>query len=67
MKTLEGRIRRLKEAIGKGEFEGLVVDRSKSQQEIDTQFARSAYEFQKKESSDEIHELERDGAKILGD
>ena len=46
-------------------FEGLIVGRSKSQQEIDAQIGRLADEFRKKESSDGIQELERDGIEIL--
>ena len=44
-------------------FEGLIVGRSKSQQEIDAQIGRLADEFRKKESPAGMHELERDGAK----
>ena len=65
MKTSEGKIRTPKEAIGKGECEGLIIGRSAFQQQIDTQIVRSADEFRKKESSDGIQELERDGIEIL--
>ena len=44
----------------------MIVDWSKSQQEIDTQIDRLADEFRKNESSDEIHELERDGGRNSG-
>ena len=39
----------------------MIIGRSKSQQEIDTQIDRLADEFQKTESADGSHELERDG------
>ena len=39
----------------------MIIGRSRSQQEVDTQIDRLADEFQKTESSDGIHELERDG------
>ena len=37
----------------------MIIDRSKSQQDIGTQIDRLGGEFQKKERSGEIHELER--------
>ena len=45
----------------KREFDGSTIGRSKSQQEIDTRIDRSAAEIQKRESSDGIHELRREG------
>ena len=61
MKNSHGKIGKLKKGIGKGEFKGLVVGRSESRQEIETRIDRLDNEFRKKESSGEIHELERDG------
>ena len=66
MKNLQGKIRNLKKEIEKWEFEGLVVDLSKSQQGIDTQIDRLAGEFRKNESPDGIHELERDCGRNSG-
>ena len=63
---LAGEIRKFKKEIAIGEFKGFVVDRSKSQQEIETQIDRLADEFRKKASSDEIHEKERDGDQNYG-
>ena len=54
----------------KGKFEGLIIGRSKSQQEIDTQIDQLAEEFQRAEISEEIQELEREGyqySERLGD
>ena len=42
----------MKGEIGKGEFKGLIIDRSKMQEEIDSQIEVSAKEFQKLESSE---------------
>ena len=61
MKISQGGIKKLKREIERGEFGGLIVDRSKSQQEIDTQTDRLSGEFRKTESSDGIHEFGRDG------
>ena len=41
----------MKGEIGKGEFKGLIIDRSKMQEEIDSQIEVSAKEFRKLESS----------------
>ena len=41
----------------------MLIDRPKSQQEIDAKIDRLDDESQKNESSDEIHKLERDGGK----
>ena len=49
------------EEIEKGGSDGLIVDLSISRQEIDAQIDRLDDEFQKKESSGGVHELERDG------
>ena len=49
MKNLQGRIKKLKKEIESGEFKGLIIDRSKSQQEIDTHIDQLAEEFQKAE------------------
>ena len=48
VKNSQGKIRKLNGEVGKWEFEGLSVDRSKSQQEIDTQIDRLDDDFQKK-------------------
>ena len=61
--NLQGEIRRQKKGDGGGEFDGLIIGRSQSQQEIDAQIDRLADEFRKKESPAGTHELERDGAK----
>ena len=61
MKNPQGRIKKLQKEIEKGEFEGLIIGRSKSQQEIDTQIDQLAEEFQKTECSGGIPELESDG------
>ena len=66
MKDHHGKIRKLKNAIERGDLKGFTIDRSKSQQEIDTQVDRLAGEFQVKESFEEIHELERDGGGNYG-
>ena len=42
--------------IGKGDFKGLIIDRSKTQGEIDSQIDVSAQEFRKLESSEEHQE-----------
>ena len=44
----------------------MIVGQSKSQQEIDTQIDRVADEFRKGGSSEEIHELGRDGDRNSG-
>ena len=49
MKKLHDRIKKLKKEIDKGESEGLIIGRSKSQQEIDTRIDQLAAEFQKAE------------------
>ena len=66
MKNPQGKIRKLKREIEKGEFGGLIIDRSQAQQDVDTQIDRRGGEFEKKESSAEIHELERDGSRNSG-
>ena len=55
----------MKNEICQGEFEGLIIDRSKSQQEIHTQIDQLAVEFQKAEGSEEILELESDGGQYF--
>ena len=67
MKNSQGRIKKLKKEIRKGKFEGLIIDRSKSQQEIDIQIVQLGEVFQKTECSEEIPELERDGDQYSGD
>ena len=67
MKNLQGGIKRLAGEIENGEFKGLIIDRVKSQQVIDTQFAQLAYEFPKTEWPGEIPELESEGVNILRD
>ena len=52
------------------EFKGSIVDRLKSQHEIDTQIDKLDEEFQPAECSDEIPELESEGGQYsdgLGD
>ena len=58
MKNLQGGIKRLAGEIENGEFKGLIIDRSKSQQEIDTQIDQLDEGFQKAEGSEEIPGLE---------
>ena len=48
----------IEESNRKGEFEGLIFDRSKSQQEIDTRIDQLDGEFQKAECHGEIPELD---------
>ena len=68
-KESEGQNTKIEERNRKREFKGLVVGRSKSLQEIGTQIDRLADEFQKgkKGSSEEIHDLDRDGDRNSGD
>ena len=62
MKNSQGRIKKLKKSIAKGEFRGSIIDRAKSQQGIDTQIDQLDGEFQKKtERSAGMSELERGG------
>ena len=58
-------IKKLKTGIAKGDFGGLVVGRSKSQQEIDTRIDQLAEEFQKTKCSEEMPQLESEGVDIL--
>ena len=67
MKNSQCEIRKLKKEIEEGGFNGLIMGRSKSQQEIDTRIDRLGDEFRKREISGRIHELEREGVKILMD
>ena len=60
IKNLEIQIKRTKTDLEKSEFKDFIIDRTKSQQEIDTQIDRLADEFQKDESSEESHELARE-------
>ena len=60
MKNSQCEIRKLKKEIEEGGFNGLIMGRSKSQQEIDTRIGRLDDEFQNGESPDGIHELERE-------
>ena len=48
LKNLQGRIRKLKKEIAKGEFEGLIIDRSEYQQEIDTKSINWLGNFRRK-------------------
>ena len=77
MGNSQGKIRQLKKEIEKGEFKGLIIDRSKSQQEVETQIDRLSDEFQKKNKNKkkkkqknarpgEIRELERDVGRNSG-
>ena len=52
--------RQIKERCGKSEYKEFIIDIAKSQQYIDTQIGRISDEFQKNESSEESHELERE-------
>ena len=52
------RTRKLKKEIEKGEFKGLIIDRSKTHAEIDSQIDVSAEEFRKLDNSDGIQEEE---------
>ena len=61
MKNSNGRIKKLQKEIEKGEFKGPIIDRAKSQHEIDTQIDQLAGEFQKTERSAGISEVARDG------
>ena len=61
MKNLQGGIKKSKKEIEKCEFGGLIIDRSKSQQEIDARVDQLAGGFQKTERPEETPELERDG------
>ena len=61
MKNLKGRIKKSGREIEKWEFEGLIIDRSKSQQEIDAQIDQLDEEFQRAECSEGIPELGSDG------
>ena len=63
MKISQGKIKKLKQEIEKWVFNGLIIDRSKSQEQIDTKIDRLSDEFRKTESSDWIHGLKRDGGK----
>ena len=65
MKNLKGRNKKLKKEIEKGEFGGLIIGRSKSQQAIDTKIDQLAEEFQKAEGPGEIPELGSEGVNIL--
>ena len=70
MWNLQGRIKKLKKEIEKGEFEGPIIDRAKSQQEIDTRIDQLDGRFRKTGCSGEIDALERDGSQYsegLGD
>ena len=49
------------ERNSKREFKGLIIGRSKSQQEIDAQIDQSDEVFRQAEGYEEIHELESEG------
>ena len=66
MKNSQGKIRKMGKEIEKGEVEGWIVDRPKSQQEMGTQIDRLDDEFPNGAISGGIHELERDGDKNYG-
>ena len=51
MENSQCKIKKLKKEIEKGEFGRLIICRSESQQDIDTQLDRWSGEFRKKESS----------------
>ena len=61
MKNRHGRIKKLKKEIETWKFEGLIIDRSKSQQAIDNQIDQLAEESQKAEFHGGISELAREG------
>ena len=54
---LTGQIRKLNTEIERGDLKGLIVGRSESHQEIDTQIDRLAGGFRKKGSSEELGEM----------
>ena len=58
--------RQIKERCGKSEYKEFIIDIAKSQQYIDTQIGRISDEFQKNESSEESHELEREEYRNTG-
>ena len=53
---LNFRIKKPGREIGKGDFKGLIIDRSGNQEEADAQIDASAKEFRKLESSEENQE-----------
>ena len=57
------RIKKMGEAIGNGDFKGFTIDRSETQEEINTQIDVQAEEFQKFETSKELQE---DGDQFYG-
>ena len=65
MKNPQGRIKKLKNEIEKGEFKGLIIDRSQYQQDIDTQIDQLDGELQKAGGSAEIPELESAGGQYF--
>ena len=57
-KDLNFRIKEMKKEIGKGDFKGLITDRSKTQEEVNTQIDVSADEFRKFGNSEESQDVE---------
>ena len=71
---LNFRIKKLKKAIEKSDLKGLIIDRSRTQEEINTQINVSAGEFQKlefpRESGEQLYGWEEDvlpGEEVMGD
>ena len=56
----------MKNDLGKSEYTDFIIDRAKSQQWVDTQIDRIGDEFQKNESAEERHELEREEYRNTG-
>ena len=52
---------------GGSEYKAFIIDHAEFQQDIDTQIDRVADEFQKDESSEASHELEREEYRNTGD
>ena len=55
-KYLNFRIKKMEKEITQGDFKGLIIDRSQTQEEIDPQIDVAAKEFQKLESSERNRE-----------
>ena len=67
---LNFRIKKLKKEIEKSDFKGLIIDRSKTTEEINTQIGVSPGEFQKlkfaRESEEQLYEWEEDVLPVGG-
>ena len=60
IKNSQGGIRRMPNDLERSGYKEFIIDRAKSQQDIDTKIDRIDDEFRKNESSEESHELERE-------